>query len=138
METMVRSEVLATIGAKPGKHAALRVHKHFLLLLGVLSALYAPVVWGLCNQAYQDPNYSHILFVPVFAAFLLWQKRSEISTAVLRPSMFGIVIVLTAQALLYIGSLGAELFLSRMSLLMTIVGLIVYFCGWGMVRLIIF
>lgn len=139
METIVQSEVLVPADVnKPGKTAALSSHWRFVLLLGVLCALYAPVLGGLCKQAYQDPNYSHILFVPVFAGFLLWHKRSVITTPVLRPNMFGFVIVLAAQALLYVGSLGAELFLSRMSLLMTILGLVVYFCGWGMVRLLIF
>ena len=43
-----------------------------------------------------------------------------------------------AMGLLFLGSLGAELFLARFSLLCTICGLIVYFCGGAMLRAMAF
>ncbi len=48
------------------------------------------------------------------------------------------VVVVLAMGILFVGSLGAELFLARFSLLCTICGLIVYFSGWAMLRAMAF
>ena len=100
-----------------------------LLLVGVLLALYAPVLRILLDQWYRDPDYSHGFLVPLLSAYLIWQRRDKLRQVPRRPSLWGMVIVLGALGLLVLGSLGAELFLARFSLLCTICGLIVYFCG---------
>jgi exosortase len=53
------------------------------------------------------------------------------------PSLTGLVLVVAAMGLLAVGSLGAELFLTRVSLCVLIGGLIVYFAGWRMLRLVL-
>ena len=109
-----------------------------LLLVGVLFALYAPVLRILVGQWYGDSDYSHGFLVPLLSAFLIWQRRDKLRQVPRRPSLWGMVVVLGALGLLVLGSLGAELFLSRLSLLCTICGLIVYFCGWAMLRAMAF
>ncbi len=109
-----------------------------LLLAAVLIALYAPVLRILVDQWYRDPDYSHGFLVPLLSAYLIWQRRDKLSRVPRHPSLWGIVIVLMALGLLVLGSLGAELFLTRFSLLCTICGLIVYFCGGAMLRAMAF
>ena len=109
-----------------------------LLLVGVLFALYAPVLRILVGQWYSDADYSHGFLVPFLSAYLIWQRRDKLRQVPRRPSLWGMVIVLGAMGLLFLGSLGAELFLARFSLLCTICGLIVYFCGWAMLRAMAF
>jgi exosortase len=46
--------------------------------------------------------------------------------------------MLGAVALLFIGSLGAELFTSRFSLLVLIAGIILFLAGWKMLRAVVF
>ena len=109
-----------------------------LLLVGVLLALYAPVLRILLDQWYRDPDYSHGFLVPLLSAYLIWARRDKLRQVPRRPSFWGMVIVLGALGLLVLGSLGAELFLARFSLLCTICGLIVYFCGGAMLRALAF
>ena len=109
-----------------------------LLLVAVLAALYAPVLNLLVYQWYHDADYSHGFLVPLLSAYLIWQRRDKLRQVARRPSLLGIVIVCLSIGLLFLGSLGAELFLARISLLGTICGLIVYFCGVPILRAMAF
>lgn len=109
-----------------------------LLLCAVLTALYAPVLARLISQWYNDSNYSHGFLVPLLSAFIIWQKRDKLSQVQRRPSWWGMVIVILSLGLLFLGSLGAELFLARISIVFTICGLIVYFAGGALLRALAF
>ena len=108
------------------------------LLVAVLLALYAPVLVRLVKQWYIDPDYSHGFLVPFLSAYLIWQRRSSLAEVVRRPSNWGLLLVLGSLGLLFLGSLGAELFLTRISIIVTICGLIVYFSGWRLLRAMAF
>lgn len=109
-----------------------------LLLISVLLALYAPILARLMRQFYDDPNYSHGFFVPILSGYLIWNKWREIKAVKSAPSVWGAIVVLGALAVLYLGSLGSELFLQRISLLAVIAGLVVYFSGWRRLRAVAF
>ena len=109
-----------------------------LLLCAILIKLYAPVLRLLVYQWYSDADYSHGFLVPLLSAYLIWQRRDKLRQIPRRPSNWGMVVVLLAMGLLFLGSLGAELFLARISMLGTICGLIVYFCGGAMLRALAF
>jgi exosortase len=113
-------------------HTRTWVGEHWpaLLLAMVTLALYAPILGRLVRQWYDDPNYSHGFFVPAFSGYLIWNKRWQIAAIESFPSMWGAVLVFGSLAVLYLGSLGSELFLQRISLIGVIAGLIVYFTGW--------
>ncbi len=108
------------------------------LLIGVVTALYAPILARLVAQWYNDADYSHGFLVPVLSAYLIWRKRDELAKVPRRPSFGGMIIVLLSLGILFLGSLGAELFLSRSSLVGVICGLIIYFQGWAMLRAVAF
>jgi exosortase len=109
-----------------------------LLLASVTLALYAPVLGRLMWQWYYDPNYSHGFFVPLLFGYLIWDKREKIRALKIVPSAWGAVLVFGSLAVLYLGSLGSELFLQRISLVGVITGFIVYFAGWRRLRAIAF
>jgi exosortase len=113
-------------------------HWTILLLVLVVSALYAPVLRGLMQQWYDDPNYSHGFFVLPFSAYLIWSKRQRIAEIRNVPSVGGAILVIASLAILALGSLGSELFLQRISLLGLIAGLIGYFAGWQRLRAVAF
>lgn len=92
--------------------------------------LYAPVALPLLRQCWQDPNYTYGLFVPAFSLFLLWQDRKRLAELPLRPAWSGLPIVLFALFALLVGVASSEFFLPRLSLLLLIVGLIVFLAGW--------
>ena len=107
-------------------------------LCGALVWLYAPVLSHLVGQWSHDPNYSHGFFVPAFSLYLLWQDRERLSSLPLQPSWAGLLILALAIAVLMAGVLGAELFLSRSSLLIAIGGLVVLLYGWNHLRATMF
>jgi exosortase len=108
------------------------------LLVTVLAFLYAPVVKLLVWQWYNDPDYGHGFLVPLLSAYLIWARRDKLRQIARRPSAWGMVVVLGSLGLLFLGSLGAENSLSRVSILCTICGLIIYFAGWAILRAMAF
>jgi exosortase len=108
------------------------------LLVAVTAGLYAPVLWRLVHQWYDDPDYSHGFLVPLLSAFLIWQRRDKLAEVIRKPSAWGMVVVVGSLGLLFLGSLGAELFLTRVSMIFTICGLVLYFAGWSMLRALSF
>lgn len=108
------------------------------LLVATVAVLYFPVVSGLVHQWLQDPDYSHGFLVPILALWIFWQQRCRLKAMPPTPSWWGVLIILAAMALLVVGSLGAENYISRTSLLIVFAGLIINFCGWSYFRVSIF
>jgi len=107
-------------------------------LAALLLWLYYPILTRLVAQWWNDPNFSHGFFVPLFSAFVIWQQRSQLAGLRLQPSWWGLPFLSAGLCVLILGQLGAELFLSRVSLLIVLAGLIVLFCGWTFSRALLF
>ena len=109
-----------------------------IVLLGLVAWLYIPILVPLVKQWWNDPNFSHGFLVPLFVAFVLWQKRTQLAAIVQRPSSWGLPIILLGVCTLILGVFGAELFLSRISLILLVGGLVIFFHGWNMLRAVLF
>jgi len=110
-------------------------------LLLLLGWLYASILARLFLQwvgPNRDPNFEHGIFVPLFALFVLWQDRKKLEPIVPAPSWSGLPLVVLSLLMLVLGVLGAELFFSRVSLLVLLAGLIVLFQGWTLFRAVLF
>src|SRR5207248_7109702 len=108
------------------------------LLFGLIAWLYAPILARLAQQWWSDPNFSHGFFVPAFSAFVLWQDRFRLAAVARKPSIWGLPVILLALCVLVLGVFGAELFLSRLSLILLAAGLVIFFLGWQMLRAVLF
>jgi exosortase len=109
-----------------------------VILAGLILMLYASVIKDLVLQWWTDPDYGHGFFVPLFAGYILWHERKRWTKTEIKPSNFGFVVMLGAIALLLLGSLGAELFTSRFSLLVLLAGMILFLAGWKLLRAVSF
>ena len=107
-------------------------------LLLLVAWLYCSILARLFTQWINDPNFSHGIFVPAFALFVLWKNRNDLNTIKPGPSWTGVPLIVSALIILVLGVLGAELFLSRVSLLLLLAGLIVLFQGWPVFRAVLF
>lgn len=107
-------------------------------MAALLGALYGPILARLAAQWWNDPNFSHGPFVPLFSLYVLWQDRERLRRLPKRPSWSGALVVALGLGVLIGGVVGAELFLSRVSLLIVLAGLVVLFLGWNHLRAIIF
>jgi len=100
--------------------------------------LYAPVLGSLAKQWWSDPNYGHGFFVPVLAGYILWNERDRWRAQPFRPSNIGLGIMLFAIGMRILGTLGAELFLARLSLVVLVLGIVVFLAGRQVLRSIAF
>lgn len=108
-------------------------------VIGAAAAVvYAPTLLSLVRQWASDDNYSHGFIVVPFALYFAWRKRRELAAATRRPSTIGLGIVAAGLLLLTAGTLGAELFLTRVSLLVFLVGAVVWIWGLRHLRLLAF
>jgi len=99
------------------------------LIVLLLIAVYYQVLWKLVVDWSEIPDASHGFLVPPFAAYLVWSRRAPLFRTELRPTWSGVVIVVAGLAILVLGVFGAELFLSRISLLIALTGVILSFGG---------
>ena len=109
-----------------------------ILLAGLVIWLYAPILARLARQWWTDPNFSHVFFVPAFSVYVLWQNRDKLRAVDPAPSSWGLLVVLFSLGTLILGVFGAELFLSRISLILLLVGLVIFLYGWPMLRVAAF
>jgi exosortase A len=108
------------------------------VLFCLVGFLYFDVLRRLVTQWMNDQNYSHGFFVPAFSLYVLWSERKKFDSLNPSPSWFGLVIVLAALGQLIVGQLGAELFLSRSSLILLLGGVVVFLLGWSYLKLAFF
>lgn len=97
----------------PEASAPLRLFSwRMLLLIACLLLAYAPVLAHLVRQWSDEPDYSHGFIVPIFAAWVLWERRGELRALPPRPHWAGLAIIVFSLVLLVLGTFGAELFCS--------------------------
>jgi exosortase len=109
-----------------------------LVIAGLVGALYGPVLLQMVIQWWQDPDYSHGFVVPIFVGYVLYLSRHKLRQIAIEPNNFGFVLMLASIGLLLVGTLGAELFVSRSSLLFLLAGMILFFAGWKILRAVAF
>lgn len=96
------------------------------------------MIAGLVNDWTIDENYSHGFLILPIALYFVWERRSRLALAQLRPSLLGLVVILGSIAMLLAGVLGSELFLTRVSILGTIAGAVLFICGRHHLKILIF
>ncbi|MGA3091038.1 MAG: VPLPA-CTERM-specific exosortase XrtD [Terriglobales bacterium] len=134
-------EIASPLGTSE-RRLSQRLPRWQMLALGVLIVwLYASILGRLVLQwvgPAHDPNFEHGIFVPLFALYVVWQDRKKLLAIPSNPSWTGFGFVLLSILLLVLGVLGAENFLSRVSLLVLLAGLIILFRGWALFRAVLF
>ncbi len=109
-----------------------------LAISAALIFVYATVLAKLGHDWWTDENYSHGLLIPFVIGYLLWSQRDRMARTAQHPSMvWGLVAVLSALVALWAGTAGAELYMQRTSLVVMLVGTVVYFWGFRLLRLLL-
>lgn len=91
----------------------------FALLLAIC---YAPVLYSLVGDWERDADMGHGFFVPVIAGYIVWQKREALMALTPKPNWWGVLPVLLGGALLMVGTLGAEVFTTRVAFIISVIG----------------
>ena len=88
----------------------------------LVMACYAPVLRAMVTQWGSDSDMGHGFFVPVIAGYIVWQKRNELVAIKPQPNWWGLAVVMIGAVQLIVGTLGVELFLSRTSFVIVLIG----------------
>lgn len=108
-----------------------------LAIAAALGFLYFTVAVKLGNDWWHDENYSHGLLIPLIIGFIIWQERERFTETNSRAATWlGAAGVGAAIFALWAGTAGAELYVQRMSLVLMLASVAVYFWGLKIFRLI--
>jgi exosortase len=99
----------------------------------LITALYGAVLADLANDWWTDPTLSQGLLIPPLALYIAWLRRQITFAHPSAPEWRGLLFTGGACLLFLLGKLAAEFFLSRISFVILLAGLVWTF--WGLPRL---
>lgn len=107
-----------------------------LAIAAALAFVYASVLTRLGHDWWVDENYSHGLLIPFIIGYILWMEAPRLSRAPQRASLvWGGATIACALFALWAGTVGAELYVQRMSLVLMLAGVVIYFWGFRLLHL---
>ena len=106
-----------------------------LAIAFAITFAYATVLVKLANTWWADENYSHGLLIPFIIGYILWLQRDKLSGSKSHPSvLWGGLAIGFALFALWAGIAGAELYTQRLSLVLILIGITLYFFGGRLLR----
>jgi len=109
-----------------------------LAISATLVFVYGVVLSKLGHDWWTDENYSHGLLIPFIIGYIVWTQRDHFTRAKARPgTALGFGLVLLALLMLFAGTAGAELFMQRISLVVMLAGLVIFFWGYRLLKLML-
>jgi exosortase len=137
-----QSGAIATDEANPAEHPVSEPHRIPWLLIAWFTVLIVganfSILRRLAQQWLNDGDMGHGFFVPLVAGWIAWKRRDQLLALALKPAWWGVPIMLWGMAQGYLGTLGADLFLQRTSVLITLVGLLLTTGGTALIRALAF
>ncbi len=118
--------------SRAGKLTAVAV-----LTIGFL-LVYWQVLVRLVDAWTNDGNYSHGFLIIPIALYLVWERRARLEASPARPTWVGLLVFVGGILVLLAGLLGSELFLSRISLVVTLAGMVLFLFGWTHLKILAF
>ena len=108
-----------------------------LAIAAALAFVYFTVLVKLGRDWWSDENYSHGLLVPFVIGYILWHERKRLAAAQIQPQVWlGVGGVVVSLVMLWAGVAGAELFVQRMSIVVMLASVAIYFWGFRVLRLL--
>jgi exosortase len=106
-----------------------------LAVISVVIFAYATVLPKLARNWWVDENYSHGLLIPFIIGAILWLQRDNLKNVETRPAPFwGASAIVLALVMLWSGVAGAELYTQRISLVLLLAGIVIYFWGGRLLK----
>lgn len=102
-----------------------------------LMLLYYSILAGMAADWYGDENYSHGFLVPFIAGYFVYLRRNELAVCPVQPSVWGFPVMLLALMQLVVGTAAREQFTLRSSLLLLLIGMVLYFWGRQSCRILL-
>ncbi|PWB76143.1 exosortase [candidate division GN15 bacterium] len=106
----------------------LTVHRYYYLLLAALTLLSVPVLKNLIADWIRDDNYSHGFFIIPISIYLIYRRRHDLAFPA-APSRAGMAVFIAGCLGLILGIAASEFFTTRLSLVVIITGMSLYYLG---------
>jgi len=104
-------------------------HLPLILLSILLIGIYFQVIIELVVQWWDDPNYSHGFLIPLVSGFFVWKARKKLGTLPTQNSNWGLLVLVAGLELYVVGTAAMEYFSVRFSMVVVVIGLVLYFGG---------
>ncbi|MFH1898210.1 MAG: exosortase/archaeosortase family protein [Candidatus Desantisbacteria bacterium] len=117
--------------------------KEQILKIALISVLFVGIYfptfcWMIGLFMHHDTNYSHGFLIPIVCLWLVWQMQDDLKKIVVGSAKCG-VWVIVAGLIIHLGALSVKVdFVSALSMMMVIVGIILHLFGWKMMRALVF
>lgn len=105
-----------------------------LVVLAALIGLYFPVLVLMAKDWSTNDNYSHGFFIPLISGYMVYAMKDELRRIALRPANWGLIFLLAGLGQLYIARVGSEYFLQRTSLILVLLGTILFLLGTAITK----
>jgi exosortase len=102
-----------------------------VILLALLAVVFAPVYPELIATWLGHSNNSHGMLVPFISLYFIWQKKGDLKVQEISSSNWGLVILVISLALYLLAYLGGVVFVMRLMIVFSLIGLVLFTLGWG-------
>jgi len=106
----------------------LKRHRYPYLLLTALTLLSIPVLRDLIADWIRDDNYSHGFFIIPISIYLFFRRRHDLAFPA-APARSGMVVFIIGCLGMILGVAASEYFTTRLSLVIIVTGLALYYLG---------
>lgn len=104
-----------------------------LIFIGTIGIFYRNTFVWLIESWMNNAYYSHGFLVPIIATYFIWRMKDDIFKIERRQSDSGLMLFVAGMILQIISTIYSIRFLSGLSLIITIFGILLYLFGWKLV-----
>jgi len=109
-----------------------------IIIASLTGILYLDILVDLANEWWTQPEASYGLLIPPFALYVAYLKKNETLSLPAQPSSAGLMLIALACLVLITGKLASEFFLTRISFVPMLGGLVWTFWGFARFRSLAF
>ncbi|VVB94656.1 Transmembrane exosortase (Exosortase_EpsH) [uncultured archaeon] len=109
-----------------------------LAFIGIIGIFYYNTFVWLVGSWQNNIYYSHGFLVPLISGYIIWSMRKELTAIEKKQSQAGLALFTGGILLQGIGIMWTIRFLSGLSLVVTISGIILFMYGWEFIKKIMF
>nr|WP_321399844.1 exosortase [uncultured Desulfobacter sp.] len=105
-----------------------------LLVSATFTFLYWTTIKDLIWDWFNNPNFSHGFLIPFVVGYMVWHKQNNLRQIKKKSSISGFFIIILGLSVFVSGNLGAELFLMRTSMIITLAGILAFSFGMDILK----
>lgn len=104
----------------------------------IFLAVYAPIFPELWESWMEHSNNSHGVLVPIISLYLIWMNKDKLERTDKSSSFIGLVVVVFSLILYLVSLSGGIVFVSRIMMVVTLIGIVLYLYGLERFKIVAF